>query len=270
MAIERDEEQRRRDAEDEERHHWDSVEDERLAEEERIAKRESAIETMEAWFFEQFEDPQIRTPSDGEDQTYIFPWGGPFEAGDVLHGAFSHDFDAEWIQAAAERIERDGTLEWAPTREGDYYEHPDPEEESPPLQVAQLSADILARLDALEAIVATLPTTPSNLGHNSPPEHIGLPPYTDETAAEVVAAIAETRAELTVATPDPAKLETLSKRYEGWGMKIGAWLAGKGNLIVDEFIKNSVKLGTLAGFLGLFTEIADKLTKLAHALLGMN
>lgn len=264
-----DRERRRRDDDEEERHYWESIEDEKRAEEEREAQaRTDAIEAMEKWFFEQFEDPQVEMPRDNEEQSFIYPWGGPFEAGDVLHGEFSHRFDEATIMAAVEHIERDGTVEWAPTSHGDFYEHPDsePEEEAEATRM-ELTGRILDRLDQLEAAIATMPGQPGNIGHNAPPEEIGLPPYGDEDVAEIKTAIAETRKELAQVEPDAAVLTAQSRRFEQWGKKLGLWLAKKGDLAVDEFIKNGIKAVTWASALTLFGELAHDLLALAKAVL---
>lgn len=265
-----EEKRRRRDDAEEERHYWDSIEEEKRAEEERDAERRTvAIATMEKWFFEQFEDPQNEMPRDGEDQTYIYPWGGPFEASDVLHGQFDYEYDKDLIDAAVEQIERDGTTEWAPSSSGDYYEHPDrePDEQADAATRAELTGRILERLDKLEAAVAAMPGQPGNIGHNAPPDDVGLPPYGEEDAADITAAIAETRAELGQSEPDPAQLATLSRRFDGWGRKLGSWLAKKGDLAVDELIKNGMKVLTWGGALALFNELAHDLLTLAQHLL---
>src|SRR3546814_16861599 len=83
-----------------------------------------------------------------------------------------------------------------------------------------------------------MPGRPGNIGHNAPPEEIGLPPYGDEEAAEIKTAIAETRVELAQVEPDPAALANQSRRFAQWGKKLGVWLAKKGDLAVDEFIKS--------------------------------
>jgi hypothetical protein len=264
-----DRRRRQRDDAEEERHYWESIEDEKRAEKEREAQaRTDAIEEMEKWFCEQFEDPQVEMPRDSEEQTFIYPWGGPFETSDVLHGEFAHQFDEAAIIAAVEHIERDGTVEWAPTSHGDFYEHPDPEtEEEAGATRLELTGRILDRLDQLEAAIAAMPGQPGNIGHNAPPEEIGLPPYGDEEAAEINTAIAETRTELAQVEPDPAALATQSRRFAQWGKKLGAWLAKKGDLAVDEFIKNGVKAITWTGALALFGALAHELITLAEALL---
>lgn len=254
---------------EEERHYWESIEDEKRAEEEREAQvRADAIEAMETWFFDQFEDPQVEMPRDSEEQIFIYPWGGPFEASDVLHGEFSHRFDEATIMAAVEYIERDGTVEWAPSSHGNFYEHPDPEpEEEAEATRVELTGRILHRLDELEAAIAAMPGQRGNIGHNAPPEEIGLPPYGDEVTAEIKTAIAETRTVLAEVEPDPAALATQSRRFAQWGKKLGAWLAKKGDLAVDEFIKSGVKAITWTGALALFGTLADDLISLAQALL---
>jgi ribosomal protein S14 len=161
MARERSEEQRRRDAEEEEHHYWEMQEAERLEAEQKEEEKASAIETMENWFHENFEDPQNQMPWDNEDQKYIYPYGGPYEPQDILHDTFKTEFDAAWIVEAAERITDAGTFEWAPSSNSEYYEHPDPEDEDETLEIgspqaAALTRDILDRLEQLEGVVAAL------------------------------------------------------------------------------------------------------------------
>src|SRR3546814_2773058 len=106
-----------------------------------------------------------------------------------------------------------------------------------------------------------MPVQPGNIGHNAPPEDIGLPPYGDEEAAEIKTAIAETRVELAQVEPDPAALANQSRRFAQWGKKLGVWLAKKGDLAVDEFIKSGVKAITWTGALALLGALADDLDR---------
>ena len=75
MGDEDDERERKRWADaEEEQHYWEAIEDEEREEEEKAAQaRADAIEAMETWFFEQFEDPQVEMPRDSEEQSFIFP-----------------------------------------------------------------------------------------------------------------------------------------------------------------------------------------------------
>lgn len=168
-------------------------------------------------------------------------------------------------------VEQAGTFVWAPTSNGDYYVHPELEDETAPQlpsQAPQLTSEILDRLMQLEAAFTSLPTTPANLGHNQPPDEIGLPPYTDEDAREVRATIVETRTALLDSAPDPVELSRLSTQFECLGAKIGPWLAKKGDLVVDKLIENSITALTRNGALGLLGGVAGLLRKLAQALMG--
>lgn len=268
MPREWTDEERRRADEEEEAHYWDSVDEERRAEEARKEAREQTVEQMVKWFHEQFEDPQVETPRDSEEGAYIYPWGGPFEASDVLYGAFKDEHDEELIQEAVRSVEHDGTVEWAPVSSGDYYEHPEAENENAGAAAfGQLAATALERLDALEAIVAALPGAPSQIGHNAPPEAIGIPPYTDEDGHAAAATISEARAALATPEPDAAELATIARRFEGWGSKIAIWLGKKADLAVDEAIKNSVRVLTWSQAAAAFTATAEILIELAKHLL---
>jgi hypothetical protein len=263
--MDKDEERRR--MEEEERAYWDTVDDARREKlEHREEIKRSAIERMEEWFSDQFEDPQIEMPRDSEEQVFLFPWGGPFEAADVLHSNFGHEFEEAWIMEAAERIEKDGTTEWAPTSHGDYYEAPDPDPELPEAAAA-LTQVILSRLDQLEVAIKELKPTSSKIGHNAPPEEIGVPPYTEEDQADIVATIRETREELQTAVPDTDRLAAFSIKFTRLGSKIGPWLAAKADLAADELIKRSIQVGTLACVVDLFEGLGDDLMRLAELLL---
>ncbi|KSB91125.1 hypothetical protein AS593_06065 [Caulobacter vibrioides] len=267
MSIDRTDDERKRALAEEEEDFYRQEDARRRNEEEKAAARDTAIETMESWFFEQFEDPQLETPRDSEEQVFIYPWGGPFEANDVLHGVFGDRFDADWIDAAIDRIERDGTTEWAPSSSGDYYEHPEPDEMDGGGTPAELTASILQRLEALESIVAALPVAPSDLGHNGPPEDIGAPPYSNEDVKSVAAAITETRSVLGDPVPDPERLQALSVQFDTLGAKVRRYVAKKADLAIDEAVKASVKAVTWTAALGLLGTIAHELLVLATKLL---
>lgn len=74
-----------------------------------------SIDEMVQWFHELYEDPQNETPYDSEEGRYIYVYGGPFDANDVLQEEFgSHVSDYNIEQAVAD-IESGGTYEWAPS-----------------------------------------------------------------------------------------------------------------------------------------------------------
>ena len=69
-------------------------------------------EWMRTWFFQNFEDPQNETPWDGETKTYMYLWGGPFDAREQLWEKFGDIVPDALIEAVVEEIQRDGTFDW--------------------------------------------------------------------------------------------------------------------------------------------------------------
>ena len=232
-----------------------------IGDEQEIAEEEknAAIDDMVGWFSEHFEDPANQTPWDGEDETYIFVSGGPYAARDVIWEQYGDQFPEGWIESAVREIERDGIYDWAPTPTGDYYEHPeDGEAASSQVLVAQLQAE----LDDLEAHIEALPVSPGNVGHNMPPEEIGLPPYTDETRAELVRSIEVVRTELESEEPNRTVLEDTENRFRNIGSQILKWTAQKADLAVDEAIKSGIRAFTWTSFAAGILSIAGKIASL--------
>jgi len=256
MPIDEDPKQKSAREWDEEQQHWELEEAARLRRKEREAEesdaRDSAIDSMREWFFEQFEDPANQTPWDGEDKRYLYVSGGPYEANDILPEQFGSEYREAWIQEAIETIELDG-LEWAPSPHGDFYLHPEDEGE-PPADDAEVTAhiaiEIKVRIDELESLLSSLPKMPLSLGHNMPPDEIGLPPYTEDTEEEIHNHLGAIQGELGVETPDKDLLRQSENGLREIAAKITSWLGRKADLVVDEAIKASVKAGVW-GALGL-------------------
>lgn len=255
MSDEDDDKERRAAHEAEEQEAWLALGDERSEPEREVRlqaeldDRNAAVEDMATWFHSQFEDPQNRTPYDSEDGVYLWMWGGPFEAPDVLHSQFEGKFREEWINEAIAYVERDGTTEWAPDPDGDFYDQSDivPDsirgidggwEEEP---VPPISERIRDRLDELEEQLAELRASPPPIGHNYPPESIWLLP--DDQASylrDLEAATSITRIEIGEPEPNPEKLLSARKTYERIGVAIIKWFGRKADLAVDESIKAGI------------------------------
>lgn len=266
------ERKRRRELEEEERWHWEMEEAARREQEEREAEedkaRESAIGNMREWFFEQFEDPANDTPWDGEDKRYIFVFGGPYEANDILPSQFGSDYPEEWVLEAVELIEQDG-IEWAPSSHGDFYLHPEDEERLPSEDVetsTQIAVEIKARIDELEKLLTGLPKAPSSLGHNMPPEEIGSPPYTDETETDVRAYLGSIQQELDTEEPNRDTLLTNENGLRTIAAKIISWVGQKADLAVDETVRTGVKAGIWGtvgiALLGVAEKVAEYIVSL--------
>src|SRR4051812_5754146 len=73
---------------------------------------EAKVEAMVEWFRQNFEDPANSTPYDeGE---YVYIWGGPYDARDEIEGYFGDQALEEEIEEAVDRVQSDGTFDWAP------------------------------------------------------------------------------------------------------------------------------------------------------------
>lgn len=76
-----------------------------------VAKR---CEFIKAWFLEHYEDPAENTPYESAEGGYIYIWGGPYEADDVITEAFFGVLPEEvLLELAKEIVQETGVLEWA-------------------------------------------------------------------------------------------------------------------------------------------------------------
>lgn len=253
---------------EEERDYWDRIEEDRERE-----RRDNALEEMVDWFHENFEDPQNETPYDGETGEYQYVWGGPFDAADMIGSQFGDQYDQKWIDAAVEDVTSDGTYDWAPTSGGDFYEPPDDDadaEERPSEAQegrAEISARIISRLDSLEATLASLAAAPPNIGHNVPPDEVGLPPYDDQSRRDLEEAARATREEVTEDAPDVDRLDTARSTFSKAGSAILKWIAKKLDLAVDEAIKATVKATAWGAVAALALGIADDIAAFIRSLI---
>jgi hypothetical protein len=264
----------RQEVEEDAWYRWEE-EQQLLKTEEEAEKRQSAIDDMVQWFSEQFEDPQNETHYDSEDGRYIYMWGGPFDAHDVLTDFFGSEYEEKWIADAVESVQSDGTFEWAPKASGDYYDHPEQDvydaaeialDEQDETDKGEIADRIFAQLDELEKRIAELEVTPSSLGHNNPPDEIGLPPYDEEAKKELAKAIAETREEVSADDPNAGKLQKSESTFRKWSKAILLWIGRKADLAVDEAIKASMKPIAWSVFAAYLASIADDIILLIGAL----
>lgn len=221
---------------------------------------EEQIEMMVEWFHRQFEDPQNETPRDNEEARYVYPWGGPFDASDQIQEEFSEVIDFDTMMLAVDRIQGDGTFEWAPQIGGDFYEHPedDPVEageivdgdgEWPPIIADQAPvppepearAEVIRRLDELEAIVQPLldrfeaeTQAPPMMGHNNPPDELELVQAVPRDEwLRVKAAIDEIRQQTTVEQPNIESIERGSNRFFAAAATLAGWIGNRLNAVID-------------------------------------
>lgn len=82
---------------------------------------EEEIEVMKEWFFEHYEDPAENTPHDSE-EGYIYLWGGPYDAFDVLSNEFGGIYSDEAIEELSDEL-TNGSYEWARIPDEEDYDH---------------------------------------------------------------------------------------------------------------------------------------------------
>ena len=85
------------------------------------ADRDTQIDVMRTWFFQNYEDPAERTPYDSGEGGYIWIWGGPHEAQDVLETEFFEIIPEELIHELSKELD-EICWEWAPTESPDDYD----------------------------------------------------------------------------------------------------------------------------------------------------
>ena len=83
-------------------------------------ERESKIDEMREWFFQNYEDPQNDVPYDSEDGDYVWMGRGPHEAQDVLYDQFGHDDDVpeDLIEELSNELASE-CYEWASIDKGE-------------------------------------------------------------------------------------------------------------------------------------------------------
>ncbi|MFQ1691122.1 hypothetical protein ACK38U_01255 [Aeromonas veronii] len=86
--------------------------------------RETRTELLRDWFFERYEDPANSTPYNSAEGGYLYIWGGPYDAVEVLSEEFEPWLPFEVIQEIADELEL-SHMEWEriPSEEDqhDYY-----------------------------------------------------------------------------------------------------------------------------------------------------
>ena len=77
---------------------------------------ENAIREMVEWFYENFQDPANRLPYDSRNGGYQWIHGGPYDAYEEISDHFSSIYSERAVEAAAEEVTLEGTLDWDSTK----------------------------------------------------------------------------------------------------------------------------------------------------------
>lgn len=205
---------------------------------------DEAIEEIMSWFRENFEDPVHTTSIDGGEYVYI--WGGPFDAGEVITDAFSGEVSEEVLEAAKNELERESLL-WVPHQDRLYSE----DEWSFPDNLiknqldSQTVSKVLDTIEVARSYIQALKPAHGSIGHNLPPDELPASPVPSFELDGLEQALDEIEIAVEKPTGLPSKLGQALRRISMFVGEAGQWLAST----VDNFVQEAAKAaGKSVGF----------------------
>jgi hypothetical protein len=228
-------------------------------------------EYMLHWFHRNFEDPAQETPWSSKEGGYLYIWGGPYKADEVLHEEFGALVTEELIEEVAEEVQREG-IYWAPGPDHpDHRRHEEewreemgeePTEATPDIDhiIRELEAGlvprygdgyeielrqkILERIERLkDALRIVTPPKHGQIGHNRPPPDDDTPQA--QVVTQIQAASDVLQQELKKERPDALAIAHATSKIKS---ALG-YLTKKVDVAVDSFAKTigaSVAVGATA------------------------
>jgi hypothetical protein len=206
--------------------------------------REQASEAIKEWFFQNFEDPVDNTPHETAEGGYLYIWGGPYETRDIIENVFADTASEQLIEEIIGELEEDGS-EWVPSsnrreppENEDWrdWEDVDGEELSP----EDAHKKMQERIRELEEALKQVPTRPSGMGHNHPPEPMDPEPLDESDREEIKSALTTLKAQ-PVELQDTAVAADAFMKLESKRSKLAKWLAQQGLLFTTEAVKEAGK-----------------------------
>ena len=88
----------------------------------RAANTDMQLDVMRTWFYQNYEDPAENTPHDSSEGGYIYIWGGPYDASEVLEDEFSGVVPDEVIDSLVKEL-AEKCWEWAPIPSANDHDH---------------------------------------------------------------------------------------------------------------------------------------------------
>jgi len=153
-------------------------------------KRDRQHHVMESWFRANYRAVDSASLRAQQAVVQVSPRTEPIE---VLTTEFKGIVPDDVIAELAEQLYQESSFKWAPTL--------------PPADATAYVAQILDRLDGLEAMLAKIASASRGIGDNNPPEPIFVSPLSAEDRDAAARAIDEVRGQLASAKPDPAIIE---------------------------------------------------------------
>lgn len=235
----------------------------------RLEKREAMVR----WFYQNFEDPAVRTPYESREGGYQWIWGGPDEAADVLGGKFGGLVSDALITEVVEEVEREGLTDWAPIPKNEDYAEIDPPDLDEPLPLeifldepsaAYGEPDELAvRAEAIEALdllsASFVDPAPIGIGHNNPPADDEVSDELKSLREEVL----ELRAELAKPAPSIGFVKRWAKPLRDAVIASARYAARK----VDKAIDTAITVGTSSAVVAVAAHYSDPLHAALNAVI---
>lgn len=203
--------------------------------------RDDAIEEMLDWFHNNFEDPNEATPF--ESGEYLFIAGGPFEAEEVIREEFDHVFPEPWIEEVIDEIESSGIQDWAPDYWGEFALRDEPSGYTNAASKEKLRDEILNKIASIESLLEETPVFDARVGHNNPPEDIGVPPYDENKKIQISVSLNVLKHEIAKEASDNKILDSEAKRLRKISLVILKYFGLKMDLVIEESLKMGVKAG---------------------------
>lgn len=86
------------------------------------ADRDTQLKTMRQWFFNHYEDPVENCPHETAEGGYMYLWGGPYDAEEVLREEFEDVVPQDAIDTLVQEL-REECFEWSAKPTDDDYDH---------------------------------------------------------------------------------------------------------------------------------------------------
>lgn len=217
-------------------------------------------EAIKEWFLENFEDPVGEMPR--VDDEFVFVWGGPYSAREVIDSVFADVVPDQPIDHAVEMIERDGIVDWAPHvrrfRRG--------------AMTFQLNAGtdlhrrMLGRIDDLERALEEI--CRPGIGHNDPSGLLNREPVTESDVKALRDAISSIRVQPIQPDEMPVAAIQSSDVLRSIGIRVGRFVVDKADTFLQEATKSAgSETGKWAIRISLFGLLSKALIEASRAIL---
>jgi hypothetical protein len=196
---------------------------------------EDAIDGIQSWFFENFEEAVQNTPYNSREGGYLYIHGGPYDAREIIEAVFAHYVSDDVINEVIDQIEHQGDT-WVPSSNRRIA----PEEEFDDPPVEYLHRRMRKRIDELEELLRDDSSAVAGIGHNNPPESIEGQPIRTEEKEEILEALGVLNSQPVRPSSTEAADAALTKLVS-IRKKLTSWAATQAKVFTEEAVKEAGK-----------------------------